>query len=267
MVQEPVHEPLEPRGVGECDDRADQRPDEFHPSPPLDVFQPVLSHAPESGNFAPARWRKARGMVSFPPVKRLHRRDLWCWSEFNEDLDIDFNGFAWIRDAGNVLVDPPPMTPHDREHLRKLGGAALILLTNSFHVRGAPELAAEFGAKIYGPSAEREEFPAPCAAWLRDGDEPVPGLFTFEMDGSKTPGELAFVLGDHTVLFGDLVRAHRADELMLLRPEQGLADRAKAADSIRRLLEFKTLQAILVGDGWCIFRDGFKRLADFVKTL
>lgn len=189
-------------------------------------------------------------------MKRLHRRDLWCWSAFQEHLDIDFNGFAWIRPEGNVLFDPLPLSTHDRDHLRSLGGATWIIVTNSDHERAAKETAAEFGAKLMGPAAERDAFPFSCDRWLRDGDEPFPGLRAFEMEGSKTPGELAFLLEETTLIAGDLIRAHRAGSLMLLRPEQGLQDAEKATRSVRRYLDFPRLEAVLVGDGWCVFREG-----------
>ncbi len=196
-------------------------------------------------------------------MKRLHRKDLFSWSVFNERLDIDFNGFAWIREGGNVLIDPVPMTPHDREHLGKLGGAVWIVLTTSDHVRGAPELAKELGAKIAGPAAEREAFPFPCDRWLQDGDE-LAGLAVYALDGSKTPGELALVIGDDTVIFGDLVRAHRAGSLMLLHPDQKLKDRAAAMASIARLHALPKIDAVLVGDGWCVFRDGRTLLGELL---
>ena len=200
-------------------------------------------------------------------MKRLHRQDLFCWSSFIERLDIDFNSFAWIREGGNVLVDPLPLSEHDRKHLRELGGAAWIVLTNSSHVRGAKEIAAEFGARIAGPAAEREGFPIPCERWLKEGDDFLPGLRIHELDGSKTPGELALVLEDTTLIAGDLLRSHRAGELMLLKPEQGMKDRARAAASLRRLLSYGRLQALLLGDGWCVFRDGRKMLEEFLSTL
>ncbi len=200
-------------------------------------------------------------------MKRLHRRDLFCWSTFVERLDIDFNSFAWIREGGNVLVDPLPLSEHDRKHLRELGGVAWIVLTNSSHVRGAKEIAAEFGARIAGPAAEREEFPIPCDRWLKEGDEFLPGLRIHELDGSKTPGELALVLEDTTLIAGDLLRSHRAGELMLLKPEQGMRAPDRAAASLRRLLSHERLQALLLGDGWCVFRDGRKMLEEFLSTL
>ncbi len=189
-------------------------------------------------------------------MKQLHRRDLFTWSVYNEPLHVDFNGFLWTREGGNVLVDPLPLTPEDEKHLTQLGGAAWILLTNSDHVRGAREIAARTGARLLGPAAERETFPLACERWLADGEEPFSGLRVRELHGSKSEGELALVLEDTTVIFGDLVRAHRADALMLL-PEQKLRGAARAIDSLRRLRRLHPeIVHVLVGDGWCAFRHG-----------
>ena len=67
-------------------------------------------------------------------MRQLHREDLWSWSAFDTDRDIDFNSFAWIRPDGNVLVDPIPLIPHDREQLEGLGGASLIVITTGYAV-------------------------------------------------------------------------------------------------------------------------------------
>src|SRR5262245_28354165 len=108
-------------------------------------------------------------------MKRLHRPDLYAWSRFAEGRDIDFNSVAWVRAGGNVLIDPLPMSDHDRAHLQNLGGAAIIVITNSDHVRAAQSLAEQFGAELCGPQAERDTFPLRCVRWLGEGDEPAPG--------------------------------------------------------------------------------------------
>jgi glyoxylase-like metal-dependent hydrolase (beta-lactamase superfamily II) len=190
-------------------------------------------------------------------MKRLHRKNLWCWSVFDERLNIDFNSFAWVREGGNVVVDPLPMTAHDKKHLRSLGGAALIVVTNSDHARNARACAEELGASLAGPRAERANFPLKCDRWLGDGEEVVPGLVAYELEGSKTPGELALVLEGKTLIFGDLVRAHRAGSLMLLSPEQKLKDARLGKASVRKVLEkHEGIDAVLVGDGWCSFEGG-----------
>lgn len=199
-------------------------------------------------------------------MKKLHRPEFLGWSRFDEARNIDFNSLLWVRPDGNVLVDPLPLSAHDEAHLRELGGASLVIVTNSDHVREAEKVAALTGAKIAGPRAESDRFPIPCALWLSEGDEPVPGLRVLEVQGSKTPGELALLIGDHTLVTGDLVRAHLAGALCLL-PDGKLADRALALDSVRKLLDFTRVQAILVGDGWPIFRDGHRVLRELVASL
>jgi len=199
-------------------------------------------------------------------MKRLHRPDLFCWSVFHAPLNVDFNGFAWIRPDGNVLIDPVPMSEHDLAHLRELGGAKWIVVTNVSHVRAAAELAKELGAELLGPQAEESTFPLRCARWLADGDTSVPGMRVLALAGSKTPGELALLLGEDTLIVGDLVRAHRAGSLMMLADDK-LKDRAAAVGSIRRLAALPKVAHVLVGDGWHTFHDGQRQLARLVQQL
>ena len=127
-------------------------------------------------------------------MKSLHRPDLFMWSRFDEARNIDFNSILWVRDGGNVLIDPLPLGAHDRAHLDALGGADTIVVTNSDHVREAGALRDALSARVLGPRAEKDGFPVECDGWLGDGDEPVPGLVVFELHGSKTPGELGRLL-------------------------------------------------------------------------
>lgn len=199
-------------------------------------------------------------------MKALHRPDLYSWAGFDTARNVDFNGVLWVRPEGNVLIDPMPMSDHDRAHLHQLGGAAWIVITNSDHTREAAALATALGAKLAGPAAERDTFPFPCDVWLSDGDELVPGLEVLTLDGSKTPGELALLLEKRTLITGDLVRAHRAGSLMLL-PDPKLTDKAAAIASVRRLAALPGVQAVLVGDGWPVFRQGDLLLQELLAAL
>jgi glyoxylase-like metal-dependent hydrolase (beta-lactamase superfamily II) len=198
-------------------------------------------------------------------MKRLHRPDLFTWSAYDEAQGVDFNGFLWRRAQGNVLVDPVPLAAPDERHLAALGGARWIVLTNSLHVRAAPELAARTGARLLGPAGEREGFPVACERWLADGDEPFAGLVVRALEGSKTRGELALVLEETTAIFGDLVRAHEAGSLILLRREK-LKDPVAALESVRRLrAAHPGIANVLVGDGWCAFGNGGELLDELLE--
>lgn len=201
-------------------------------------------------------------------MKSLHRPDLFCWSSFDEARNVDFNGFLKVGSGGNVAFDPMPPSEHDLAHMQELGGVAWVLISNADHVRAAASLVERFGASVAAPSGDRElpELAGlPVGLWLDDGDELDFGVTALRMDGSKTPGELAFVVGD-TLICGDLVRGQRAGSLNLL-PDPKLADKAAAVASVRRLAALPGLQAVLVGDGQSIFREGSARLQELADSI
>ena len=61
-------------------------------------------------------------------MKRLHRADLYAWSVFNEERNID-PSVLWTRPEGNVLIDPLPVSAHDHKHLEERGAAWIVLPT------------------------------------------------------------------------------------------------------------------------------------------
>ena len=199
-------------------------------------------------------------------MKLLHESNLYCWSEFNEERNIDFHSYLWVRDAGNIVIDPLPQSEHDEKHLHSLGKVTHILITNSDHIRNSENLARQTGAEIWGPAGEKQTFPITCSNWISEGDEVVPGLLAFTMQGSKTPGELAFLLEKHTLITGDLIRAHEGGKLCIL-PDGKLKDKKQAMASVKQLTGIRTINAILPGDGWPVFRDGQKVLSDLVSTF
>ncbi|MCB9730644.1 MAG: MBL fold metallo-hydrolase [Deltaproteobacteria bacterium] len=199
-------------------------------------------------------------------MKQLHRDDLFGWSVFDEARNVDFHGTCLVRDGGCVLIDPLPLSEHDLQHVRDLGGVSWVAVTNSDHTRGAADIAALFDAPIAGPRGEEGALPLPVTRWLGDGDTLVDGLVALEMRGSKTPGELAFLLDGTTLITGDLVRGQRGGRLNLL-PDAKLTDRPAVYGSIRRLLELEHLEAVLVGDGWPVFRGGRAALAELIVSL
>ena len=197
-------------------------------------------------------------------MKQLHRPDLFGWSTFNPDRNIDFHSLVWIRGGGNVVIDPLPMSQHDREHLESLGGAGVIVITNSDHIRDSAGLREATGARLLGPAGEKGGFACECDWWVNDMEEIVPGLRAVAMEGSKTPGELALILEDATLITGDLIRAHEGGRLCLL-PDAKLRDKGRALASVRRLVELGPFDAVLPGDGWPVFRDAQTLLEELLE--
>jgi hypothetical protein len=199
-------------------------------------------------------------------MKSLHKPHLFCWSSFDTERNVDFNGYLWVREGGNVVIDPMPMSDHDLAHVEQLGGASWIVVTNSDHLRDSLELASRLRAQVAAPAGERGALDVPVARWLGDGDELVAGMKVLALDGSKTAGELALLIENDTLVTGDLVRAHRGGSLMML-PDAKLTDRARACESVARLAQIESIEAVLVGDGWPVFRDGHALLKALAQSL
>ncbi len=197
----------------------------------------------------------AQNLLKEQIMKKLHQENLFCWSVFNEERNIDFHSYLWVRAEGNVAIDPLPLSEHDQKHLQSLGPLAHIVITNSDHIRNSQNLAQQTGAKIWAPLGEKESFPFVADHWLGDEESIVPGLIAFSLNGSKTPGELAFLLEEKTLITGDLIRAHEGGRLCLL-PEPKLSDQAAALESLQRLAKLTRIEAVLPGDGWPVFREG-----------
>lgn len=199
-------------------------------------------------------------------MKLLHRKDLFGWSEFNPERNIDFHSVLWVREGGNVMIDPLPLSEHDHVHLQSLGGVEYIIITNSDHCRGAEQIAGDMGAKVFGPAEEESTFPLTCDRWLYDLDEVVPGLIAYRLDGSKTPGELALLLEKETLITGDLIRCHVAGELCML-PEAKLIDYHKAVHSVKQMAALPGIKAVLTGDGWPVFNHGSEALHRLARSM
>ena len=198
-------------------------------------------------------------------MKALHRPDLFAWSVFDEARNLDFHSVAWVCDGRITLIDPLPLTAHDREHLRSLGVVEKILVSNSDHLRATPDVAAEFEAEVHGPAAEQDRLSA--SHWLSAGDQPLPGLSVVSFDGSKTPGELAFVLEESTLITGDLIRCHLGGSLQLL-PTPKLSDPVAARQSVAALVEaHPAIDAVIPCDGWPIFAGAQAALRSMVSAF
>ena len=158
------------------------------------------------------------------------------------------------------------MNEHDENHLDSLGGAAHLIITNSDHVRDSERILLFTGAKCWGPFAEKEQFPFYCDDWLKDGDKPVSNIEVFCMEGSKTPGELAILIDNTTLVTGDSIRSHEGVRLCML-PDENLQNRELAVNSIKRIAAIKSIEAVITGDVWPIFKNGHDALVKLSEKL
>jgi hypothetical protein len=220
-------------------------------------------------------------------MKQLHKPNLWSWSLFNEERNLDFHSVFWARSQaggpagnavlgnvflGNVVIDPLPLSEHDAAHVARLGGVADIIVTNSDHARAASALRQQLAAqgsgpaRVWGPALEPAFLAELGAQPLRPEHELGAQLQVVELQGSKTPGELCLILEGDTLVAGDLLRGHRAGRLNLL-PDAKLTDKVLAIASLERLARLEQLEAVLVGDGWPVFRAGAAALQELLSEV
>ena len=198
-------------------------------------------------------------------MKRLIFEDIYTWSVFSEERQIDFNGHLWVRPDGNIAMDPVAMCDADRMQLAELGGAKWIVLTNRDHEREAAAFQKWTGAEVVVHEADADALGIKPARTIRDGDTVVPGLQAVHLQFGKSPGEIALYFSEkRALLFGDLVVGEPMGRLTLLADEK-LAVAPKAALQLRKVLELP-FDTVLVGDGHSLFKAGRQQLVECLQA-
>ena len=169
-------------------------------------------------------------------MKRLSVESFYSWSVFSEPRQIDFSGHLWVRDEGNVVIDPVAISDSDLTHLMELGGAAFIVATNRDHARMSVFFKEQTGAEFVAHEEDAPSFSFAIDRRVVDGEEIVPGMEVVHLRYGKSPGEIALVWPDlRTAFVSDLVWGGPSGSLSFL-PDETLADPPRAAVELRKLL-------------------------------
>ena len=206
-------------------------------------------------------------------MKQTILEGLYVWSAFQPERGIDFNGFFWVRPGGNVLIDPLPLDEAKAAFVREKGGARWILVTNADHWRATGAARAAFHAEVYAPAAEKERLARDGrrADHAYDATNGLPEALRDEVTalpirGGKTECEMALYLEPlRALVFGDVVRSEASGRLTLL-PDGKLSDKGTVLDSLRRAIPL-SFEAILIGDGDCVFQDARETLFRMLDGL
>ncbi|MGH3005820.1 MAG: MBL fold metallo-hydrolase [Gaiellaceae bacterium] len=195
-------------------------------------------------------------------MKRLLLPDFYSWSVFSEARQIDFNGHVWVREGGNVVIDPVAISDADFAQLKELGGASLIVVTNRDHARMTEFFKEQTGAEVAAHEEDAGSFPFPVDRTVVEEEEVVPGMEVVHLRYGKSPGEIALVWPELRAAFiSDLVWGGPSGIFNFL-PDEKLADPPRAALELRRLLAYPEVTTILVGDGHSIFGNARERLLE-----
>ena len=180
---------------------------------------------------------------------KLLFQQMWQWSWFSAEKQLDFNGLFLIVGEHRVVVDPPPLTMDDLAHIRRAGGVDYIVITNRDHEREAASCQAKFGCRLFVPELDSAEMRVKADKTYRDGELLPGGLWAVQLNDQKSPGESALYLqqGKGIMIVGDAVVGKPPGSVSLL-PAEKYREVARAREGLRRLLKYE-FDALLVGDG------------------
>ena len=196
---------------------------------------------------------------------------IYSWSEFNEERQLNFNGYFVIHKDASVIIDPPKLSDRGLRELKDLVALNIstpvkaILLTNVHHDRSCQELKKIFPIPIYINEKDRDLLDIKSDKTCKDGDRLFCGIRVVHISDQKSPGESAFYIEDRKVLIvGDALIGKVQGEVNMLPPEKFEdADKAKAGLHVLRELDFESL---LVGDGHSILEDAKAKVEKFLDA-
>jgi Metallo-beta-lactamase superfamily len=183
-------------------------------------------------------------------------RDIYQWSYFSEEKQLNFNGHLIVAGERRLLVDPPPLPAEGLTAIRQGRPIDAIILTNRDHLREAATFRALFHTKIFAPELDAPLLDIEVDGTFAHGDLLPGGLFVIHLPDGKSPGESALLLerGGGVLILGDALIGKPSGSLNFLSPDK-FADMAKARLGVRRLLGY-AFDTVLVGDGASIVTDG-----------
>ena len=192
--------------------------------------------------------------------------NIWEWSWFSEEKQLNFNGHFLTVGEHRILIDPPPMAPEDIAFSQQGGPIDYILLTNRDHEREAASLQEIFHCGVRGPELDAAAMAHAKVTTYKDGELLPGGIWAIQLSHQKSPGESAFFLDARKgiLIVGDAVIGKPEGALRLL-PAEKYADLEQAREGLRRLLKYQ-FDALLVGDGSSIVSGAKLILEDLLSS-
>ena len=192
--------------------------------------------------------------------------EIYSWSVFNAEKQINFNGLYLKTPARAILIDPPPMTPEDIQEVETSGIPEKIYLTNKHHTRASQEHRERWGCQVLIHADDAPLMEIPVDQTFSDGEILEDSLEVIRVLNAKTPGECAFLWKTHCVLIvGDALIGKPAGKLSML-PDDKYKDPVAARQGLLALrgLDFNKL---LVGDGQSILENARPVLEEFTRSV
>lgn len=182
--------------------------------------------------------------------------NIWQWSWFSKEKQLDFNGLFLVVGEHKILVDPPAMTAEARTVVLRHEPIDYIIITNRDHIREAAVYQEELKCQLRVPEADAAQMDLKPTKIYKDGELLPGGIWVIHLKDQKSPGECALFLqqGRGVLIVGDALIGKPVGAVSML-PAEKYADVAKAKEGLRRLLKYE-FDSLLVGDGASILVGG-----------
>lgn len=192
--------------------------------------------------------------------------DIWQWSWFSDEKQLDFNGLLLVIGEHKILVDPPPMTAEARAVVRRYEPMDYIIITNRDHIREAAAYQSELKCQLRVPEADAAQMDVKPTKTYKDGELLPGGIWAIHLREQKSPGESALFIerGRGVLILGDALIGKPPGAVHML-PGEKYADLAKAKEGLRRLLKYN-FDTLLVGDGSSILVGGKQQVEQLLSV-
>ena len=192
--------------------------------------------------------------------------DIWQWSWFSDEKQLDFNGLFLMIGEHKILVDPPPMTAEARAVIRRHEPIDYIVITNRDHLREAVCYQAELKCQVRVPEADAAQMDVKPTKTYQDGELLPGGIWAIHLKDQKSPGESALFIerGQGVLIVGDALIGKPSGSVRLL-PAEKYVDVQKAKDGLCRLLRYN-FDSLLVGDGVSILSGGKQQVEQLLSV-
>ena len=176
--------------------------------------------------------------------------NIYCWNAFNEEKNVNFNGYLIACGDQTLVVDPPAHAVSDELFLEKKLGRTptLAVVTNRHHLRDVQWWMERFAIPLAMHESETNDYEFEVARPLRAGERVAPGCTVVSLPG-KTEGEIGLYLEANggSLLVGDALIADPFGALRFV-PEAKIQDRGRLIASLQALRGL-SFQRLLPGDG------------------
>ena len=196
--------------------------------------------------------------------------NLFCWSEFSDEKQLNFNGYYLVNREESVIIDPPDLSDDGMSELKQQvvdhadSPLKAVLLTNVHHDRASLKFKETFDIPIYIHESDKDLLELTPDHTFKGDELLFCGLKVIHLKNQKSPGESAFLLEDKKQLFvGDGLIGKTKGKLNLLPPDK-YKDINKAKEALK-VLELYDFDDLLLGDGEPIQGGAKKLLETFFK--